>query len=334
MCTSMTLPLSGDRALFGRTLDLDAHFGERPLLTPRRYPLVWLNHGENLPEHYALLGMAATAAYPLYAEAMNERGLCMAGLRFSGNARYADHPTVGKVNLAPWELIPYLLGKYATVNEVRNALREICVIDRPYDANTPAASLHWHIADGHPDHGELVLEITSAGMRIYDNPVGVLANNPPFFYQLLRYTETMRLSNRPDPVTERERKALLGSESNADPTSLGEGGWGLPGDYSSHSRFVRAATLRRWVADWMMHTSAGNETEGAAPVNQFFRVMASVSPMAGTVLTPQGMSHRTLYTCCMDGKAGRYFFATEEDPALRSVGFSDADAEGKELVFL
>ncbi|MBQ9150636.1 MAG: linear amide C-N hydrolase [Clostridia bacterium] len=317
MCTSLALPTADGRQLFGRTLDLDTHFGERVTLTPRRYPFRF-SYVPALTEHHAILGMAAVAdgavadGYPLYAEAMNNRGLCMAGLRFAGNAVYADRPAAGKINLAPWELIPYLLGKYATVNQVRNALREIRLIDQPFSSDLPAAPLHWHIADSDPTHGGLILEVTADGMRVYDSPAngaGVLTNNPPYAEQLAFLAEY---------------SAVRGDAP------------GLPGDYSSPSRFVRAATFRRWMMEWMETQHKDGEGKDlhieVTPVTQFLRILAAVSPMAGAVFTKEGKSHRTLYTCCMDSGAGVYHYFTEEDTAVRSVSFASVDMEGSALV--
>ncbi len=344
MCTSLTLPTPDGRQLFGRTLDLDTHFGERVTLTPRQYPFRFQNEPV-LTEHHALLGMAAVAdgsvadGYPLYAEAMNQRGLCMAGLRFAGNAVYADSPAVGKVNLAPWELIPYLLGRYATVCEVRNALREVRLTDRSFRPDLPAAPLHWHIADKNPAHGSLVVESTAAGMRVYDSSpaVGVLTNNPPYPYQLAHYAEFVHLSNRARSDGRRELTEELAAVTGADTASLGENALGLPGDYSSPSRFVRAATLRRWVTEWMATQHAGGEGKDngteLSPVSTFFRILGAVSPMAGAVMTEDGKSHRTLYTCCMDGAAGVYHYFTEEDTAVRAVSFAGQSLDGEAVVF-
>lgn len=339
MCTSLTLPTPARTHLFGRTLDLDTHFGEAVTFTPRRYPF---SFGNGFPqhEHYAMLGMAAVAdgpaasGYPLYAEAMNERGLCVAGLRFKGNAVYAPEPAAGKVNLAPWELIPYLLGRYATVNEVRNALREIRVVDRAFRADLPAAPLHWHIADANPAHGALVVEVTACGMRVWDDRpegVGVLTNNPPYPYQLARYVELAHLTGHPRKGDIRALAAVAG----ADLSSLGTGLLGLPGDYSSPSRFVRAATLRRLTVGWMESRrgrgEAGDGEGDVSPVSCFFRILGAVSPMAGAVLTEEGRSHRTLYTCCMDTAAGVYHYFTEADTAVRSVSLGECRTDGEEL---
>ena len=311
MCTSLTFPVAvgalAGRRLFGRTLDLDTHFGERITLTRKGTPL---RFGELPPldEHYALLGMAAVEdGYPLYAEGMNQRGLYMAGLRFAGEASYADRSAAGWINLAPWELIPYLLGKCATVEEARRALLEICVVGRPFSDRLPAAPLHWHIADADPAHGELVVEVTAWGMTVRENPVGVLTNPPVFSEQMARLSAC---ENRVSP--------------QGDP--LGTGGAGIPGDYSSVSRFTRAAILRRWAVEEMERVreeGEREEREAPSPVLRFFQLLGAVAPPRGAVLTDAGAPHRALYACCMDGVEGRYHVMTESNAAIRSVGFGE-----------
>ena len=312
MCTSLSLPTPDGTTLFGRTLDLDTHFGEAPTLTPRRNPFSFADCYP-LTHHYALLGMATVMdgttarGYPLYAEAMNEKGLCMAGLRFAESAVYATRPQAGLINLAPWELIPYLLGTCATVAEARAALSDIRVVDKPFSDTVGTAPLHWHIADADPAHGGLVVEVTSAGMAVYpDEGAGVLANEPPYPHQVAAL---------------RACKAHRGDTPD------------LPGDYSSPSRFTRAALLRKWVMEGILSPQAPGDDMAkvgtASPHTQFFRILAAVSPMAGAVMTPEGKCHRTLYTCCMDTAAGAYRYHTEADPTIRSISFSAQDLNGE-----
>ena len=314
MCTSLALPTPDGTNLFGRTLDLDTHFGEAPTLTPRRYPFSFADCYP-LTHHYALLGMATVmdgptaSGYPLYAEAMNEKGLCMAGLRFKENAVYAPRPQVGHVNLAPWELIPYLLGTCATVAEARAALSDICVVDKPFSDMVGTAPLHWHIADADPSHGGLIVEVTAQGMKLYDDRpdgVGVLTNDPSYPEQVAAL---------------RACKACRGDTPD------------IPGDYSSPSRFIRAALLRKWViGDSLSPQIVGDDITQAAkasPQTQFFRILSAVSPMAGAVMTPEGRCHRTLYTCCMDTAAVTYLYHTEPDPTLRRISFSARDLNGE-----
>ena len=86
MCTAATYRT--DNFYFGRTLDNDFSYNETVTVTPRKFPFEFTN-GKNLNSHYAIIGMAYVCEnYPLYYDAMNEKGLCMAGLNFVGNTHY------------------------------------------------------------------------------------------------------------------------------------------------------------------------------------------------------------------------------------------------------
>ena len=306
MCTAITLPTARG-ALFGRTLDLDAHFGERVALTPRRFDFDFrLTDAPRKGAHRPLLGMAAVAdGYPLYADAMNDAGLCIAGLRFAGYARYDSHTEdgrAGSICLAPWELIPFILAYHRTVDEAEAALGQVRLVDHPFSVDLPNTPLHWMIADR--SGASLVVEATDTGVQIYRNPVGVLTNAPPFPCQLSHWQSYARMT------------AVHPADTVGQGTHpLGAGAEGLPGDYTSPSRFVRAAFLRR---------EAGRLAEDVPdPVSQFFSVLGAVAPPFGAVLTPDGKPHRTLYTSCADTAEGRYYYKTESSRWLRWVSFVD-----------
>ena len=94
-------------------------------ITPRNYPIRL--HGGALDRHYAMIGMAHIQDdYPLYYDAVNEKGLCIAGLNFVGNAVYPP-VTQGVASVPQYALIPWLLGTCATVAEARNALARVVV---------------------------------------------------------------------------------------------------------------------------------------------------------------------------------------------------------------
>ena len=306
MCTALTLPTARG-ALFGRTLDLDQHFGERVALTPRRFDFRFrLTDAPHGGAHHPLLGMAAVVdGYPLYADAMNDAGLCMAGLRFAGYAHYDSHPTEGGINLTPWEVIPFVLAYHTTVDEAETTLQRVKIVDHPYSANLPNTPLHWMIADR---SGEaLVVEATEAGVQIHRNPVGVLTNAPPFLCQLAHWRSYAHMTAK--------HPADAAGKGTASAFPLGVGAVGLPGDYSSPSRFVRAAFLRR---------EAGRAIRDAAnPVARFFSLLGAVVPPFGAVLTPEGKPHHTLYTSCADTAEGRYYYATEASLGVKWVSFGD-----------
>ena len=122
MCTAATY-MTQD-FYFGRTLDYEFSYGDEVTITPRNYPFSFRS-GQMLKSHYAMIGMAYVAgSYPLYYDAINEKGLGMAGLNFVGNAYYTEEKQ-GKDNVAQFEFIPWILGQCATVKEARKRLEEI-----------------------------------------------------------------------------------------------------------------------------------------------------------------------------------------------------------------
>ena len=189
MCTS--LAFTGSHPCFGRNLDLEESFGEQIVITPRSFPLTF----RRLPcqkNHYAIIGMAHVAGgVPLYAEAVNEKGLYMAGLNFPGNACYFPHADDGATEAAPYELIPWLLGQCATIEETKDLLERLRLLDEPFAPGLPSAPLHWHLSDGHTS---LVLESMADGLHIHTDPVGVLTNNPPFDFHLTNLRQYLNLT--------------------------------------------------------------------------------------------------------------------------------------------
>ncbi len=254
MCTAATYQTRN--FYFGRNLDYERSYGESVVIMPRNRPLP-LRHGAALKTHYAMIGMAHMQdGFPLYYDAVNEKGLCIAGLNFVGNAVY--HPPVAeRENVAQFELIPWLLGRCATLTEARQLLERVNITDTPFCAGLPAAQLHWMVADR---TGCLVVESVADGVRVYDDPAGVLTNNPPFPMQLFALNNYAQLS--PEPPVNR-----FAPDLPLETYSRGMGAMGLPGDLSSQSRFVRAAFVRA--------NSVSGDGE-AESLSQLFHILGSV----------------------------------------------------------
>lgn len=296
MCTAITFQ-SRDH-YFGRNLDYEVSFGEKVVLTPRNFPFSF-RHLPLMDQHYGMVGMAAVAEnFPLYYDAVNEKGLAMAGLLFSGNSVYHP-PREGAYNPASFELIPWVLGQCADLRDVRRLLEKTAVTGDSFGAGLPSTPLHWMIADR---EGAMVVESVASGLKLYDNPAGVLTNSPDFPYQLLRLEEYQGLT--PD---------------HREGHSRGLGAVGLPGDWSSSSRFVRAAVVRRWGR------CGGSEEES---VSHFFRLLQSVAVPKGCVRLKTGDAH-TMYSCCCNQDRMIYYYSTYEDPRICAVPL--ADPEGKKL---
>lgn len=309
MCTCITYN-NGD-FYFGRNLDLDCSFGEQVVVTPRNFPLDFRRAGR-VSQHYAMIGMAAACnSFPLYAEAVNEKGLCMAGLNFPGNAYYQEAGAEG-LELASFEVIAWILGKCASVREARKYLVDLKIVNLNFSEQMPAAPLHWMLADKEEC---LVLEAMREGLNVYENPFGVMTNNPPFEFHKMNMNYYMNLSAG-------SPENRFSDQINLCPDSQGMGAFGLPGDSSSASRFVRAAFFK-----W--NSAAPREEE--ANVAQFFHILDGVAMVRGTVINEEGKYEMTTYSCCVNTQTGVYYHKTYNDYQIRKNNMYDTDLDGTVL---
>ena len=309
MCTAATY-LTKDFYM-GRTLDYEFSYGEQIVVLPRRFALPF-RHADTLREHYAVIGMAHVAeGYPLFYDAVNEKGLGMAGLNFVGNACYRQ-PQEGRQNVAQFEFIPWMLATCADLAQARRALAELNLTGEAFSAQLPAAQLHWIVADR---TGAIVVESTADGLHVYDDPAGVLTNNPPFPQQLFNLNNYMALSPR---QPENRFSGALGLHCY----SRGMGALGLPGDLSSMSRFVRVAYTKL--------NAVCRDTE-AENVSQFFHILGAVEQQRGCCEVADGQYERTIYTSCCNAHSGVYYYSTYDNRCLTAVDLHREDLDGSAL---
>ena len=311
MCTAISYKTKNH--YFGRNLDLEYSYHETVTITPRNYPFVFRRAGE-LRTHYAMIGMAYVQdGYPLYYDATNEKGLSMAGLLFAGNAYYSKVEEMGKDHVSPFEFIPWVLGQCENVKEAKQKLAKLQLVEIHYSEELKITPLHWMVADKEEC---LVVEATKEGLSIYENPVKVLTNNPPFPYQLMNLNGYRGLSRKDVPCRFAEGVELT-------KYSRGMGALGLPGDLSSASRFVRAAFHRL--------NSASGETEEES-VNQFFHLLGSVEMPRGSVELEKGALDLTVYSSCCNADKGIYYYRTYENSRIIGVDMHKEELEGN-IVF-
>ena len=305
MCTAVSYQTEDH--YFGRTLDLEYSYAEQVVVTPRRFPFSFRRE-ETKQTHYAMIGMATVCEdYPLYYEATNEAGLSMAGLNFPGYACFSSaKPEMH--NVAVFELIPWVLGQCETVEQAVQLLEKTNVTNDAFRADMPAATLHWMLCDR---TRAMTLEITQSGQHLFDNPAGVLTNNPPFDYQMTNLSNYMILSAQ--PPAHRFAPALPLA-----PYCKGMGAMGLPGDLSSVSRFVRAAFARC--------NSVAGPGEGES-VNQFFHILGTVQQPRGCAHLGGGKYEITVYTSCCNTDKGIYYYTTYENNTVHAVSMHKTDLE-------
>ena len=308
MCTAATY--RKDDFYFGRTLDYEFSYGDEVTVTPRNYPLKFRETGE-VSSHYAFIGVAHVAdGYPLYYDAVNEKGLAVAGLNFVGNAHYGKS-VIGRDNIAQFELIPWLLCKCENLAQARELIAKINITNTPYSEKFPVAQLHWIIAD---KTGSVTLECVKDGIKLYENPVGVLTNNPTFDMQMFN------LNNYRNISAKTSEKSGFSPNLQLSEYSRGMGALGLPGDLSSQSRFVRAAFVKE---------NSVSENDEMSCVSQFFHILNSVDQQRGCCELPGGKYEITIYTSCCNADKGIYYYTTYNNHQISAVDMhrTDLDAE-------
>ena len=194
MCTAISF--NAHNHYFGRNLDLEYRYDESVVITPRKYTFKY-RHEATDNRHFAFIGTATVIRnYPLYYDATNEYGLSIAGLNFVDNAYAFPNIDEGKINLAPYEIIPYVLSKCKNVEDAEILLEKIRMVDIRFNDDMPNATLHWMISD---KKKSITFEYMKEGAKIHYNPVGVLTNNPPFEYHMLNLNNYMSIS-RDEPL--------------------------------------------------------------------------------------------------------------------------------------
>lgn len=310
MCTAITF--SKKDHYFGRNLDLEYSYVETVTITPRNYSFTF-RKSSPLLRHYAMIGMAYVCeGFPLYYEATNEAGLSIAGLNFPENAIYSSYEN-GKDNIAPFELIPWILGQCASIDDAKKLLKHTNIWAENFNEQLPAAPLHWMISD---KAGSITVESVADGLKIYENPAGVLTNNPPFPMQMFQLNTVMALSSK-EPGNHFSDKIILKNYSH------GMGAIGLPGDWSSQSRFIKAAFVKL--------NSSCSDSEHSC-VNQFFHILNSVEFQRGCVELENALQEITQYSCCCNTDKCIYYYKTYENSQITAIDMYKENIEGTDLI--
>ena len=137
------------------------------------------------------------------------------------------------------DMAAYVLTTCATVAEAVAAIESVVVWAAPIPViGVPLFHLVLHDGSG----AAAVVEWLGGTRQVYENPIGVATNSPPFDWHLINLRNYVNQTPTDvSPVTV-EGTALT-------PIGQGSGMLGLPGDFTPPSRFVRAlafaATARR-----------------------------------------------------------------------------------------
>ena len=314
MCTGLSIKSNEGHNFFGRNMDLAYNFNQSVLVIPRNYINKSIVTGENFLCKYAIIGMGTIIDNHLaMADGMNEKGLGCAGLNFDGYACFAEKPVEGKDNITPYDFIYWVLANHETVEEVKEAIKGIELVSIPINEKTPVSMLHFMICD--KSGKAIVVERTKEGIAVYDNPVGVMTNNPKFDWHLTNLNEYLYINpNHP--------KETMWSDEKLGALGIGAGTLGMPGDFSSVSRFVRIAYIRAHMPELK---------DDEAAITQFFNMLDYVKMVKGGVRTQDGLEDLTTYTACMDQQKGIYYYRNYYNNRINAVDMHKEDLDGNEI---
>lgn len=307
MCTALTLD-----GYFGRTLDYDRGFGEKIVITPQNFPITF-KQKDTIKNHYAIIGTATVEEnYPLYYDGVNEKGLGMAGLNFPDNSKVFSYEWK-KDNVAPYELILWVLSQCDSVKKAKEILRNTNIINEPFSEKFPLPTLHFIISD---KNESVTVEYAEKSIKIIPNPVGILTNNPCFEFQMFNLNNYMSLTNE---IPENKFFKDLSLKAYCH----GLGSLGLPGDSSSVSRFVRA-TFNKYASK--------SDSEEMSMVTRFFHILDSVGVIKGTTLMENGNYDKTIYSSCCNMEKGIYYFNTYENRQINAVFLNETNKKADTLL--
>lgn len=241
-CTDFILKSLDNAYVVGRSMEFGEILPTQIHTVPRGIKFQSLaphqKKGMSWTNQYAYMGMVVNPANALV-DGFNEKGLSVGGLWLPGT-QYPEDPT----NVPPEKVLffadlgSWLLGNFSTTEEAKRALSNIYIYASyvPGFSYIPPIHLAIHDATGK----NAVVEFIEGKVRILDNPIGVLTNAPEFQWHVTNLRNYISLSAFNAGTVNLEGTVL-------EPMSGGSGLLGIPGDWTSPSRFVRAATLKRAI---------------------------------------------------------------------------------------
>lgn len=303
MCTAITLNDIVGNYYFGRTMDFSYELEPSFYVCPRNYIIENKNSFSNtkIKNKYCFMGIGQNLSSIVFSEGVNEKGVAVAALYFPQYATYDFSNQYTQYYIDSLEMVNLLLGNCESVETVYPLLQNVSIIGIPDSITNSIAPLHWIVSDKAGNC--MVIESRKDGIHFLSNSIGVLSNSPNFEWHMTNLRNYLNLS--PLQYEEINWDSVLLS-----PFGQGSGGFGLPGDYTPPSRFIRSAFLKTHCLI--------PKTESESVIT-FFHIMESVSIPKGIVITKRGTNDYTQYTSFVNLQTCEYFFKTYSHNEILSI---------------
>ena len=315
MCTAITLKTSENHHLVGRNFDIHPMNDLSVALVPREFEYVNRVTNEEMKTKYAVLGMGLFYEnHILFCDGVNEKGLSCLMLQLSKFSTWSHKIRKDKVNIAPYDVAFWVLSNFSTISELMEGFKQLNIVALPDDQTALSTEIHWLVSD--TSGQSIVIERTRDKLTVYNNKVGVLANSPTFDWHLNNLDCYINVKSEQPEETKWGQQMLS-------PYSNGFGTIGLPGDFSSPSRFVKAAFLRN-------HVNVGEGDESA--ISECFHILDNFVVPRGVVETPKRKEcHLTKYSACLCLETQLYYYKTSSNQQIQVIDLNKENLDAKGL---
>ena len=149
MCTAMTMQTTQGEIYLGRTMDFSYPLDPSLYFVPKGYRWNNLANTHTVRNQYSFMAIGQDISPVLFADGVNEKGFGAAVLYFPGFAAYDPLPSREDMRppVAATELLHFLLGQCASVEEADTLLSTIRIVGMEDSITGTVAPLHWILAD-------------------------------------------------------------------------------------------------------------------------------------------------------------------------------------------
>lgn len=320
-CTGITVKTQDGSVISSRTLEFGMPLESNVIFLPRdfKYEMLFSDgkKGASWKQKYAVMGLNGLNQNMII-EGFNEKGLSVGAFYLPGYAVYQKLTTDNAKKAISSVFFPsWIAGNFATVEEVKQGLKNIVVVDNFPQGIDTAYPLHYRVTD--TTGAQIIIEYVKEGLKVYDNPIGVVTNSPDFSWHLTNLNNYTNLSATNVPQVELPGIKLIN-------TSEGTGMHGLPGDFTPPSRLIRALAIQESALP------VATADEG---VNLSWHIINNVDIPIGAARDkdPNGKEYfdRTQWVNVSDLKNLKLYLRTYDNQIIRMIDMNKLGIDSTEL---
>jgi len=315
-CTVFRLQAKDGSLLITRSMEFAVNLNYQTVVVPRNTPFVspFLEgtNGMKWDTKYGYVAITCMGLTYGSSDGMNETGLSVSVLWFETDMTWqAVTKADSSKALAQGMFADWALGNFSTVAEVKAAVSAIKVFNYTDPASNIDPTVHFIVYDA--AGGCIVIEYNYGTYNVYDNPLGIMTNAPDFPWHVTNLRNFIGMESNNPPARMDKGIAI-------NPTGHGIGMWGMPGDITPPSRFVRLG-IYTYFAD-QQADAAGNLNLGQHIINTFDIPFGMITePGPNNTVNKES----TQWVTMRDQTNKVFYFRTYDNLTLRKVDLKATD---------